>query len=106
MTTYKELLQQRERLETQIKEAKDKEFGSVIAEIKQKMLDYGISALDLGLGRVSKGGKIRTSAGVQPKYRDSLSGTTWSGRGKPPKWIAGKTRDEFLISQPGALQQH
>jgi DNA-binding protein H-NS len=38
-------------------------------------------------------------AGVAPKYRDPESGSTWSGRGKPPKWIAGQDRDSFLIGK-------
>ncbi|HYE70933.1 MAG TPA: H-NS family nucleoid-associated regulatory protein [Aquabacterium sp.] len=33
-----------------------------------------------------------------PKYRDAKTGKTWTGRGKPPLWIAGATnRDDFLI---------
>lgn len=97
MTTYKELLQQREALEQRIVEAKERELAAVIAEIKQKMSDYGISATDLGLTRVTKVSKGHTRASVAPKFRDSISGSTWSGRGKPPKWIAGKNRDDFLI---------
>ncbi|MBW4490903.1 MAG: H-NS histone family protein [Trichocoleus desertorum ATA4-8-CV12] len=34
---------------------------------------------------------------VAAKYYDPSSGATWSGRGKPPKWIDGKERDSFLI---------
>jgi DNA-binding protein H-NS len=97
MSSYKELLAQREKLEKQIEEAKSKEFDEVIADIKQKMSDYGITPADLGAGRVkySKSGKPR--AGVAPKYRDPATGSTWSGRGKPPKWIAGQDREGFLI---------
>jgi DNA-binding protein H-NS len=47
-----------------------------------------------------RGGKRKagaSNAGV-PKYRDPLSGKTWTGRGKPPLWIVGaKDRDAFLI---------
>lgn len=37
--------------------------------------------------------------GPQPaKYRDPKSGAEWSGRGKPPGWLAGaKDRTRFLI---------
>ena len=40
------------------------------------------------------------------KYRDPLSGKTWTGRGKPPLWItealkAGK-KDDYLIDKPQA----
>ena len=99
MSSYKDLLIQREHLEKQIEQAKEKEFNAVVADIKQKMLDYGISAVDLGLARAGKGVKGRPRAGVAPKFRDPLSGSSWSGRGKPPKWIAGKNRDEFLIQK-------
>ena len=34
-----------------------------------------------------------------PKYRDPTSGTTWSGFGHAPSWIAGaKDRTKFLIN--------
>lgn len=41
------------------------------------------------------------SSKVAPKYRDPVSGQTWTGRGKPPAWIAGKDRDQFLITPTG-----
>jgi DNA-binding protein H-NS len=39
---------------------------------------------------------------VAPKYRDSATGATWTGRGKQPKWLAsalasGKKIDDFKI---------
>lgn len=36
---------------------------------------------------------------VAPKYRDPVTGQTWTGRGKPPAWIAGKDREQFLIAE-------
>jgi DNA-binding protein H-NS len=102
MTSYKELLAQRENLERQIEEAKSREYAEVLNEIKQKMADYGITLGELSGGRGSKNLKNaagRPRAGVAPKYRDPESGSTWSGRGKPPKWIAGQERDNFLIQK-------
>jgi DNA-binding protein H-NS len=100
MPSYKELLAQRENLERQIEEAKSREYAEVLNEIKQKMADYGITLAELASGRGSKGVKsTRPRAGVAPKYRDPDSGSTWSGRGKPPKWIAGQERDSFLIQK-------
>ncbi len=96
MSSYKELLAQRETLEKQIKEAKEKEFAAIVNEIKQKMTDYGITIADLGLGR-AKQGKPRQP--VAPKYRDSTTGAVWSGRGKPPKWIAGKNYSQYAIQR-------
>ncbi|HEV3427211.1 MAG TPA: H-NS histone family protein [Paraburkholderia sp.] len=102
MSSYKELLAQREKLEKQIEEAKEREYAEVLDEIKQKMADYGITIAELGGSRASgKGAKAasRSRASVAPKYRDPDSGSTWSGRGKPPRWIAGQDRDKYLIQK-------
>ncbi|SDV48584.1 H-NS histone family protein [Chitinasiproducens palmae] len=97
MPSYKELLAQREELEKQIEAARSKEFDTVVADIKQKIEFYGITAADLGMGAKSKTAEKRPRNSVAPKYRDPKSGATWSGRGKPPRWIAGKNRDEYTI---------
>ncbi|KND56517.1 DNA-binding protein H-NS [Candidatus Paraburkholderia kirkii] len=100
MPSYKELLAQRESLERQIEEAKSREYAEVLNEIKQKMADYGITLQELAGSRGAKASKAsRSRSSVAPKYRDPESGSTWSGRGKPPKWIAGQDRDSFLISK-------
>jgi DNA-binding protein H-NS len=39
---------------------------------------------------------------VEPKYRDPVSGATWTGRGITPKWIIDKNREDFLINKPAA----
>jgi DNA-binding protein H-NS len=100
MASYKELLEQRRVLEEQIAEVKAREFAVVVDEIKQKMVDYGITLADLdvstGRGKWSRGSK-QPKAAVAPKYRDPVSGATWSGRGKAPKWIAGQNRDRFTV---------
>ena len=57
-------------------------------------------------GGVVKAGSPRKSAAVNvgvPKYQDPNTGATWTGRGKPPNWIAGvANRDEYLIAKSGA----
>ena len=34
---------------------------------------------------------------VAPKYKNNTTGETWSGRGKPPKWMAGHDKSLYLI---------
>jgi DNA-binding protein H-NS len=43
--------------------------------------------------------------GPQPaKYQDPKSGSTWSGRGRAPRWIAGaKDLTKFLIAEAGVV---
>jgi DNA-binding protein H-NS len=48
---------------------------------------------------------VATGMPAAPKYRDPVSGATWSGRGKVPRWMRhlieqGAKRDDFRI--PGA----
>jgi len=94
MLSYMELIAEREQLNRQIEEAKARESVMVIDEIRQKMAAYGITLAELEGGRGAKAGNRRL---VIPKYRDPATGHTWTGRGKPPAWIAGRNREEYLI---------
>jgi len=54
--------------------------------------------------RASKRGRSANAGRkVEPKYRNPAnSAETWTGRGKPPRWLAaelanGKSKDDFLI---------
>ncbi|CAD6558340.1 hypothetical protein LMG28727_06602 [Paraburkholderia kirstenboschensis] len=81
----------------QLAEAKERDTRLVLNEIVQKMGEYGISVTEL-TGR---------KPSVQPnelaaKYRDPVSGSAWSGRGRAPAWTAGKDRNEFLVDKRAA----
>ena len=94
MSSYKELLAQRELLDKQIKEAVQREKADGIAKAKAIIEQYDLSASDLfsrKAGSKAGGGK------VAPKYRNPTTGETWTGRGKAPKWIDGRDRSNYLI---------
>jgi DNA-binding protein H-NS len=91
--TYKQLLAEREALEVQIQAVRNAERGAVIEQIQALMEDWEIHVGELVKKRV----RVSKGPGVAPKYRDPDSGATWSGRGKPPLWIAGKDRAAFAI---------
>jgi len=122
MANYLELKSQAEDLMRQAESARKAETGAAIAEIKEKMATYGITLEDLGgragarRGRKPKVAKAAKSAKpakakatpakarkpVAAKYRNAETNETWSGRGKPPKWLkaleaAGRKREEFLV---------
>ena len=124
MKTYKNLLSEIQRLQGLAAQRRRKEVGAVIADIRQKMADYGITLDELqkpararaagGGGSGAKPGrpggkkaaKAKKSAKrkVAAKYKDPQSGATWSGRGLTPKWLAekekaGAKREEFLIKR-------
>jgi DNA-binding protein H-NS len=92
--SYRELLAQREALETQIAERSKVERQAVIREIIEKMEDFGIKPDDLRVHR----GPRQPSGPIAPKYRDLETGATWSGRGIAPRWMRDQDRAKFLIS--------
>lgn len=97
MTSYKELLAQKAELDAQLEQMRLAERDEIIADIKQKMVDYEISVDEIAAQ--ARGRKVGSKrAAVAAKYRDPASGATWSGRGKPPSWIkSAANRDDFLI---------
>ncbi|OAJ60686.1 H-NS histone [Paraburkholderia ginsengiterrae] len=97
MSQYADLKAQIAKLQAQAEEARRTEIDNVIADIRQKIAEYGLSAQDLGFAVAAKRGRPPKKAPLPAKYQDPKSGNTWSGRGKPPKWIVGKNRERFLI---------
>jgi len=94
MPTLKELLAQREALQDQLEVARQRQAEIVLAEIVAKMGEYKISLSELMGHNVQA---KATVASVAPKYRDTATGATWSGRGRAPHWIADKNRADFLV---------
>jgi DNA-binding protein H-NS len=99
MSQYADLKVQIAKLQAQAEEARRVEVGNVIAEIQRQIAEYGLTPQDLGFAAAARRGRPPKKAPLPPKYRDPKTGNTWSGRGKPPKWIAGKSRERFLIGQ-------
>ncbi|MCA7984119.1 H-NS histone family protein [Burkholderia vietnamiensis] len=108
MATYLELKAQAEVLLKQAEELRQKEVAAVIAEMKEKMAQYGITAKDLGittadLGLSSASSKKATKAseGSAPKFKGP-NGELWSGMGRQPQWLKdalaeGKKKEDFAV---------
>ncbi|MDP3252468.1 MAG: H-NS histone family protein [Hydrogenophaga sp.] len=102
MATYSELMAQAQNLMAQAEQARKNEISSVIADIKAKMKQFGITAADLGAstGGGKKAGKSKS--GAPAKYRGP-NGELWAGGpGRKPEWVrtviaSGKSLDSYLI---------
>ncbi|WP_300649811.1 H-NS histone family protein [Hydrogenophaga sp.] len=101
MASYSELMAQAQTLMAQAEQARKDELASVIADIKAKMKQFGISVADLGGSTgVKKTGKSKSAAA--PKYRGP-NGELWAGGpGRKPEWVravlaSGKSVDDYLI---------
>ncbi|MEN8517794.1 H-NS histone family protein [Burkholderia sp. RS02] len=91
--TYQQLTAELRILDGQIERSKQSARRNVMHEICELMARWGISSNELNHYRR---GEHITKPTV-PKYRDPVSGQTWSGRGREPAWIAGKDRTAFRI---------
>ena len=94
MSSYKELVAQREELERKIQEVRQRESADAIAKVHALIQDYGLTAAEI-FPPVRAAG---TTSKVAAKYRNPETNETWTGRGKAPKWIQGKEREQFLIA--------
>lgn len=102
MATYIELMEKAQQLMAEAEQVRQKEIDAVIADIRQKMEAYGLTAQDIGgtaaPRKRSAGGKAKGAV----KYRGP-NGETWSGgRGRKPRWVqealkAGKKIEDFAI---------
>jgi DNA-binding protein H-NS len=101
MATYSELIAQAQALMAEAEQKRKEELSAVIADIKAKMKEFGITNDDLGFGAsVKKSAKTKSSAPA--KYRGP-NGELWAGGpGRKPEWVRtvlaeGKDISVFLI---------
>ncbi len=84
MASYQELIAQIEGLKREAEDARKQEMAGAVAQIKSIMAQFGIDPSDLFPARGVKG--KRAPSGIV-KYRDPVSGSGWSGRGRRPGWV-------------------
>ncbi len=100
MTTLKELIAQREAIEKQIDEVRKHEITDAITKVRSLIDEYQLTQQDVFAGAAGGAKKVKTTPSkVAPKYRDSVTGKEWSGRGLAPKWLNGKDKADYLISK-------
>jgi DNA-binding protein H-NS len=95
---YDELRAKAAEILAQAEAVKAEEKQQAAQACRAMIASYGITAKDLGLDKATKA-KSGPKPGnkVAPKYRDPLTGATWSGRGKTPNWINGADRSVYAI---------
>ena len=101
--SYRDLCAEIEVLKKEAETVRTRELASAVAEVKRIVKEFNLSAADCGFSgaKASGGAKASKPAPVKFRHPDD-AGLTWSGRGKPPKWLAaleaeGRRREEFRI---------
>lgn len=101
MATYSELMAQAQALMAQAEQTRKDELASVIADIKAKMKQYGITVADLG-GTAGAKKPAKSKSKAPAKYKGP-NGELWAGGpGRKPEWVrevlaAGKSVEDYRI---------
>lgn len=91
--TLKELLAERAQLDVQIATTRKDAAKEALTNVLELVNEFGFTAQQVFPWKP-------VAKKVASKYLDEKTGATWSGRGKPPAWIVGKNREDFLIERP------
>ena len=91
MSQYAKLKAQIADLQAQADDVRRQEVAAVIAEVQQKIAEYGLTARDLGFAERAKRGRPPKKRRC-PEIPRSEVGRDWSGRGKPPNGSSVKPR--------------
>ena len=99
--TIAELLAQKAAIEKQIIEAQRGERSEVIAKVRALMAEYGLTLADIG-SKAAAAPRATAAKKVAAKYRNGITGESWTGRGLQPKWLraalaSGHTLAEFTL---------
>lgn len=103
-----QLRQVREEIDGMIERKEHEEKSALREKLEKVAAEAGFSLSELlGAGVVSRASKPKATgtdkrSSVAPKYRDPSTGSTWTGRGKKPKWVeaalaSGKTLADLAI---------
>lgn len=95
MTTYAEYVEQIARLQSLAEAARQDEIAGAMQQIKSLMQQYGITVGDLSSARSAKATKAKATVAAQ--FKNPETGETWTGRGRAPRWLDGKNKEQFRI---------
>lgn len=115
MQTFEQIQQQIVDLQKQADAMRKQAVAAAIKEVKRLVNLYNLGMADIGItfnsaskkatkaAKATKAKSVQSAkstkstkksgdkrAAVAPKYRDSETGQTWTGRGKAPTWLAAK----------------
>ena len=98
------------KLQAQAEALVRKESSGALEKIHGLMQKHGITTADIEsfIGGKKRGRKSAATAAPKQaagpaKYRDPKTGTTWTGHGRAPAWIANaKDRTKFLVEEAPA----
>lgn len=96
MTSYAEYVEQIAKLHSLAEAARKDELSGAIQKIKELMQLHGITVEDLDSRGRAKPAKAKSTVAAQ--FKNPETGETWTGRGRAPRWLDGKDKEQFRIT--------
>jgi len=101
VSKYMELKAQIEAMQQQLERVRLEELDEQVADIKQKIIAFGITPDMLFAAEAGEPSRSRKDKTMPPKFSDG-NGNTWAGKGPQPQWVrealaSGKTLDDLRI---------
>lgn len=93
MSSYEELKRELLDLQGKVDAARRVEMHDAIGRVRSIVEEFRLSEADIF------GGTSRKRRRHVPKYCDPVSGKTWSGNGRPPRWLDLDHKERFLIKK-------
>lgn len=97
-----EIEKQINKLKRKMRTLHSRQRRPVITSIIRSMIEYEITPEEIAQAyeRRSKSSKSKSTAPA--RFKNPETGDTWTGRGRPPRWIVdaeskGQHREQFLI---------
>ncbi|WP_082716341.1 H-NS histone family protein [Burkholderia sp. BDU5] len=100
METYEELKAKLDELNKETEAARQREVTTVLSDIREAVLKYEIRPEQIFPTWTRLRTRDKRRGSLPPKYRNPMTGETWNGRGRIPKWMSSLSRDDFLIDRP------
>lgn len=95
MASYLDYVEQIAKLQSLAEAARKDEINGAIKTIKDLMQLHGVTVEDLAGASRAKPSKAKGSVAAQ--FKNTETGETWTGRGRAPRWLAGKDKEQFRI---------
>lgn len=102
MATYAELQEQIKKLQEEAEKVREAEIESVLADVKGKIKQYGLTAEQLGFATATRKGKGNKGAAKESTVMYKKGDQTWSGatRGRKPDWV------KEILDTGGDIEQY
>lgn len=97
MAQLDDLIQQREALDQKINAMRQEARSEALTQIQSLIQKFELTPADIFGGPKGSKSSATTGKKVAIKYLNKATGESWTGRGKPPRWIQGQDRETFKV---------